>query len=312
MKQPLKILFAGTPEFAASFLSALLADEDVVVVGVITQPDRPGGRQKLPLPSPVKVLALERQLPIFQPEKMAGDEKLLSQLKKLEPDFLVVAAFGQLIPQAILSLARRGNINVHPSLLPKYRGASPIQSALLAGERETGLTIMLMDEKMDHGAILAQKKFILGGEETSRSLHEKMAVAGVKLLLPTLKKFAAGQLKPQEQDHSQATFCRTISRADGRLDWTRPAEELSRQIRAFFPWPGSWTMLCEQRVKIFPPLKIVKEQKKPGEIFLFSGQLAVGAGQDSLILEQLQPAGKKIMSGQDFQRGYRAVGRRFV
>lgn len=304
--KPLKIIFAGTPEFAVPYLRGLLADADFEVIGVITQPDRPSGRKQELTPPPVKVLAEENNLKIWQPEKLKGNEELLQELKNLEFDYLVVTAYGLIIPAEFLALAKSGNINVHPSLLPKYRGASPIQSAILNGEQETGVSIMLMDEKMDHGPILAQEKVALTGEETNESLHFQLAEFGVPLLVKTIKDFAVGSIKPQEQDHEAATFCATIDKAQAQIDWSKTAEEIKRKIYAFYPWPVAWTTLDGLRLKVLPPAVVITDDTGSYELgqIKLNGNLAICCGEGWLELKQLQLEGKKAMSAEDFIRGY--------
>ncbi|MFA6228109.1 MAG: methionyl-tRNA formyltransferase [Patescibacteria group bacterium] len=312
--KPLKIIFAGTPEFAVPYLRGLLADADFEVIGVITQPDRPSGRKQELTPPPVKVLATENNLKIWQPEKLKGNEELLQELKALEFDYLVVTAYGLIIPAEFLALAKNGNINVHPSLLPKYRGASPIQSAILSGEQETGISIMLMDEKMDHGPILAQKKVALTGEETNESLHFQLAEFGVPLLVKTIKGFFAGEIKPQEQDHGSATFCTTIDKEQARIDWIRPAEEIKRKIHAFYSWPIAWTTLDGLRLKILPPAEAVDsdDASEPGKIIITPDAVTVKCGEGGIKLNQLQLEGKKTISASDFVRGYKDLAGRVL
>ncbi|HNP75504.1 MAG TPA: methionyl-tRNA formyltransferase [bacterium] len=293
---PTKIIFAGTPEFAVPFLAELANDADFEIVAIITQPDKPAGRKQLLAPPPVKVWASSRGFTIFQPEKLTANHQIINELKALSADVLVVVAYGLIIPPEILAIFARGNINVHPSLLPKYRGASPVQAAILAGENHSGVTIMLMDEKMDHGPILAQEELILSGNETNESLHQLMATVGKKLLVKTIKKYLVGQLTPQPQDHQQATFCKEIKKEDARIDWSKSALSISRQIRAYYPWPIAWSLLDGRRVKIFPPVDIGISDKKPGEIFQWQGQLAIGAGDNQALLPmfiQLEGKNKK-------------------
>ncbi len=305
MNNKTKIVFAGTPEFAVPFLEKLASDADFEIVGIITQPDKPAGRKQTLTPPPIKELAIKHGFKIFQPETLKDNLELADELKTLGADIMVVVAYGLIIPQVILDIFPRGNINVHPSLLPRHRGASPVQAAILAGDDVSGVTIMLMDERMDHGPILAQEQIALTGEETNESLHQKMAEIGRELLLDTTKKYLAGKIAPQAQDDNMATFCRPIKREDARIDWQKTAEEISRQIRAYYPWPGTWAELSGRRIKIFPPVRIISDRKEPGMIFESSGQLAVGAGNGSIIVGAVQLEGKNKTNGQDFLRGYR-------
>ena len=304
MPTPIKIVFAGTPEFAVPYLSGFIDQPDFSVTGVITQPDRPSGRKQILTPSPIKVLAEKYGWPIFQPETMRRDPELLEQISNLNADLLVVVAYGQIIPAEILALFPRGAINVHPSLLPKYRGASPIQSAILAGEKETGISIMLMDDKMDHGPILAQERISLTGDETNESLHFDLAKSGVPLLIATIKKYLAGEIKPRAQDDTEATFCQTITKDDGRIDWQKSALIVKHQIHGLHPWPGAWTELNGERIKIFPPIAVLPEQLSPGTILAADGRLIVGCGQDAVLIKELQVAGKKPTDASHFLLGH--------
>ena len=301
--QPLKTIFAGTSEFAKPYLVALLNDADFDVLGVITKNDKPFGRsQELAMP-PIKELALKHSLRIWQPEKLKESDQIIKEIASLKPDILVVVAYGQIIPKKLLDTFKVGCFNVHPSLLPLYRGASPIQNTLLNGDTETGITIMLIDEKMDHGDILAVKKISLTGEETNESLHNDLALDGVPLLLKTIKDYYLGNLKPQPQNDALATFCRLITKDDGKIDWNLPAKKIKSQINAFHPWPGTWTTLSGQRLKIFSPVKIVNKTGSAGSVELINNEMIIYCGQDALIVDKVQLSGKKIMSASDFCRG---------
>ncbi|MFA6422560.1 MAG: methionyl-tRNA formyltransferase [Candidatus Buchananbacteria bacterium] len=303
----IKTIFVGTPEFSTHYLNAIINDGRFDVVAVITQSDKPSGRKHEIIQSPVKKIALEKDFKIFQPERLKADINIASELKTLKADLMIVVAYGQIIPKEILEVARYGAINVHPSLLPKYRGASPVQSAILNGEEKTGVTIMLMDEKMDHGPILSQVERKLSEEETNDILHEKLADLSTDLLISSAIKFINGEIKPIEQDHDQATFCRIINKEDAKVDWNKSAQEIKRKIYAFHPWPGTWTMLDGKRIKIFPPTKILKQKnikKSPGQIIINNNELIVACGEDFLKLDRLQLEGKKEMNADDFLRGY--------
>lgn len=306
MPEPIKIVFAGTPEFAVPYLSGFIENPDFLVVGVVTQPDKPSGRKQELAASPIKALAQTQGWPIFQPEKMRGDADFFTALSGLRADLLVVVAYGQIIPNSVLSIFPRGAINVHPSLLPKYRGASPIQSALLNGEKETGITIMLMDDKMDHGPILAQEKYSLTGDETNESLHFSLAKSGVPLLLSTIKSYLSGEIRPRIQDDFQATFCRTISKEDGHIDWSASAQEIKRRIHAFYPWPATWTTLEDKRLKIFPPVEVLPgDDSSPiGSIKADNYRLIIRCGKDSLKVESLQLEGKNLTDVASFIKGH--------
>jgi len=308
MNKPIRIIFAGTPDFSAPYLEGLIADSDFSVLGVITQSDKPSGRKQELSPSPVKIIALEKGLRIWQPEKLRKDETIAGELEAIGADMLVVVAYGQIIPQNILDLFPRGAINVHPSLLPKYRGASPIQSAILNGDSDTGITIMLMDEKMDHGPILAQERFVLTGDETNESLHAKLAPLGVRLLIGTIKRYLAGKIKPQPQDDSQATLSAAIAKEDGRINWESSAQLIKQRIFAFHPWPGTWTTLEGRRMKIFPPVIVMDgESDGSGRLQIVDSELVAGCGNGRLILTRIQLEGKGIVSAKDFMRGHKEI-----
>jgi methionyl-tRNA formyltransferase len=311
MKKPIKIVFAGTPEFAVPYLDGLFIDADFSVLAVVTQPDKPSGREQLLTASPVKLEALKHDIKVFQPDKLRADQDIIAEVKQLNPDLLVVVAYGQIIPQDFLNIFPEGCLNVHPSLLPKYRGASPIQNTILNGDTETGVTIMLMDEKMDHGPILAQSYYQLSGTETNESLHQDLAQSGVPLLITTLKDFLAKKIIPQQQDHEQATFCRIIKKEDGAIDFSDTALSIKNKIYAFYPWPATHGELDGKRIKFFPPVKIIEQQAKPGEIFKLETALAIGCSDKALIIENWQPEGKKMMKNSDYLRGRPEVIGRF-
>ncbi|MBI5765812.1 methionyl-tRNA formyltransferase [Candidatus Falkowbacteria bacterium] len=309
MAKKIRIVFAGTPNFAAPFLNSLSNESDFEVVAVLTRPDKPVGRDQVLTYSPIKELAKKKNINILQPENIK-DEKIIIDLFDLSPDFLVVAAFGQIIPREILNIAKYGNINAHPSLLPKYRGASPIQSAILNGDQETGITIMLMDELMDHGPILAQQKISLNGDETADTLHKELAEVGKTLLIKTIKQLSDNAITPQPQNHDSATYCKIIKKNNAKINWLNPAQTIERQIRAYYPWPTAWTTYGNKRLKIFPPAKILDDikSKKPGEVFLFDNQLAVACGQDdALIISGLQLEGRPQMNTDNFLRGNKKI-----
>lgn len=314
MNKNIKVIFAGTPDFSVPYLEGLLSDPDFLVLGVITQSDKPSGRKQELSSSPVKILAAKNNLKIWQPEKLRKDESIEAELKAVQADILVVVAYGQIIPQVILDLFPKGSINVHPSLLPKYRGASPIQSALLNGEKETGISIMLMDAKMDHGPILTQENSQLDGEETNESLHKRLAETGVPLLIKTIKEYLAGNIKPVVQNDDEATFCTTITKEDGRIDWSQPTQIIKQKIYAFYPWPATWTTLNDKRIKIFPPVAVLKnESDQAGKLEITDSGLAVHCGENKLLLKKIQLEGKKEISTDDFARGHKEIrGKRFI
>ncbi|ANR79055.1 methionyl-tRNA formyltransferase [Kosakonia sacchari] len=295
----LRIIFAGTPDFAARHLDALLSSEHQVV-GVFTQPDRPAGRGKKLMPSPVKVLAEEKDLPVFQPASLRAEENQ-QLVANLNADVMVVVAYGLILPKAVLAMPRLGCINVHGSLLPRWRGAAPIQRSLWAGDAETGVTIMQMDVGLDTGDMLFKLACPITDEDTSATLYDKLAELGPQGLIATLQQLVQGTAQPQVQDEAQVTYAEKLSKEEARLDWSLSATQLERCIRAFNPWPMSWFVVDEQPVKVWKASVIPSEPtEKPGTIVDVSkAGIQVTTADGILNLESLQPAGKKAMSAQD-------------
>ena len=297
----------GTPEFAVPYLKSLL-NNDFEIVGIITQPDKPTGRKQIISIPPVKAVAIQNNIRIFQSEKLKTDTKIIEELKSLEPDLTVVVAYGQIIPQAILNIAKLGNINVHPSLLPKYRGASPIQNAILNGETKTGITIMLMDAKMDHGPILAQKELLLAGNEDNESLHKIMSDnSSTNFLIETIKKFISNQIAPTIRNDEQATYCQLISKEEAKINWHKSAQIISNQIRAFYPWPTAWTTLSKKRVKIFPPVNITDGHTLARKIIINNDKFLIGCNDQLLEISELQIEGKNKIKAKDFILGNKDI-----
>ncbi|MEI6379236.1 MAG: methionyl-tRNA formyltransferase [Candidatus Falkowbacteria bacterium] len=302
--KPLKIIFAGTPDYAATVLQALLRDTDFLVQAVITQPDMPAGRGLEVRESAVKKLAKQVGLTIWQPQKVS---QIIDQIRELEPDFLVVAAFAQLVPESILKIPALGPINVHGSLLPRYRGAGVIQAPILNGDSQTGITIMLMDKGLDTGPILAQQAIAIAPDETGESLYDKLADAGARLLSPTLKALAQGQIKPQAQDNTKANYVGLVKKEDGLIDWTKPASDIERLVRAMYSWPGAWTWLKGKQIKItaVDPIVLPLNVHQPGKTFIYNNQLAIQCGTDALVIQRLKMEGKGEISGKEFINGHR-------
>ena len=300
----IKIIFLGTPDFAVPSLKRLYGNSNFKIVGVITKPDKPAERGLKLQESAVKVEARNLKLPCFEP---ANKKELTEIVKELNADFAVVVAYGKIIPQETLDLLPNRILNLHPSLLPKYRGASPIQSAILNGDIETGTTIMLIDADLDHGPILAQEKLKIETDETAETLHDKLSKLGADLLERTLNDYFRGNVKPIPQDDSRATFCKQLEKEDGQIDWNKSAIEIDRQVRALNTWPGTYTTFKNQTIKILHTT-VGANGSSPtpiGEFFLQNKKLTVNCGENSgIIIEQIQPAGKKIMSGEEFARGY--------
>ncbi|XXN62952.1 methionyl-tRNA formyltransferase [Enterobacter ludwigii] len=298
MSAPLKIIFAGTPDFAARHLDALLASEHQVV-GVFTQPDRPAGRGNKLTPSPVKILAQAHDIPVFQPKSLKPEENQ-HLVADLQADIMVVVAYGLILPKAVLVMPRLGCINVHGSLLPRWRGAAPIQRSLWAGDTETGVTIMQMDVGLDTGDMLHKLSCPITAEDTSASLYEKLAQLGPQGMLLTLDLLASGNAKPEVQDEALVSYAEKLSKEEARLDWSLPAAQLERCIRAFNPWPMSYFMIEEQPVKVWQATILPHQNKQPGEILHADKQgIQIATADGVLNLLTLQPAGKKAMSAQD-------------
>lgn len=301
----MRIVFMGTPEFAVPSLAALLRS-DHSVVGVVTQPDRPKGRGQELATSPIKRLAGQHKIPILQPLKMK-DPGFLDSLAAWKPDLIVVAAFGRILPKVILDLPSRGCINVHASLLPKYRGAGPIQWAIIRGERETGITTMLMDEGMDTGAVLLQEQLPIAPDDTAGSLSAKLAEVGGRLLIETIAQFETGALVPKPQDHARATMAPLLKKEDGLLDWTLPVVELANRVRGLSPWPGAYTYLGADRWVIWNAS--VQDQSAaagaPGTIMSATKEgFLVTTGSGVLRIMEFQPANSRRMSVAQYLAGH--------
>jgi len=308
-----KFIFFGTPDFSAIILKKLI-ENNYLPIAVFTALDKPVGRKRILKPSPVKVLAKKNGLLVFQPKKI-GDDKL--QIEKLKPDLIILSAYGQIIPKEILEIPKYGCLNVHPSLLPKYRGPSPIQTAILNGEEKTGVTIFMMDEKIDHGPIIAQKELEIK-KYNFKTLSKKLAELGADLLIEILPKYLANEIKPIPQDDSKATYTKIIKKEDGKINWQKTAEEIERMIRAYYPWPGTYTYIKSQipstksQTQTQKMLKIIKakvlkidHQKETGTVFLTEKkEPAIACKKDALILKEVQFEGKKKISGKDLLNGY--------
>ena len=295
----------GTPKIAAATLECLLREPDPVV-GVVTQPDRPSGRGQKLAPSPVRSLAEARGIPTVAPEKIRAPE-FLETLKSWQPQLIVVVAFGRILPKTILELAPHGCLNVHYSLLPKYRGAAPAAWTIINGEREGGVTTMKLVEKMDAGAIYLQESVLLAADETTGSLQDKLTPIGARLLLETIQKLKEGSLTPREQDESQATLAPILKKEDGLIDWRRPAIEIERRVRGFDPWPGSFTRLGDKLLKVHRASVLFHPpEKNPGEtIRADSGGFWVATSSGAISLEEVQLENKKRLPGSEFVKGAR-------
>ena len=299
-----KILFMGTPQFAVPSLEKLMAHNDLYeVVAVITQPDAPAGRGKQLSQSPVKQLALSAGLPVLQPETLKPPE-VVEQLRSYAPDAIVVAAFGQILRKPVLEMPKFGCINVHGSLLPRWRGASPVNAAIAAGDASTGITLMLMEAGLDSGPMLSQREEKSQPDDTGSSLMERLSHIGADLLIETLPRYFAGQLKPEPQDESRVTHCRQIKKEEGAIDWHKSALEIERHVRAMQPWPGAFTNAHGKRLKIVRcQVASSRSASVPGTLSINKNNVEVQCGDGVLALIEVQPEGKKPMPAADFVRG---------
>lgn len=303
-----RILFMGTPQFAVPSLQKLIAHYEVVAV--VTQPDAPAGRGKHLVQSAVKQAALSQGLPVLQPESLKPAEAV-EQLRSYNPDCIVVAAFGQILRKPVLELPRYGCINVHGSLLPRWRGASPVSAAIAAGDEATGITIMRMDVGLDNGPMLSKRAELIGPEDTTATLMERLSHLGADLLLDTLPKYFAGELILEEQDESLVTLCRQLKKEQGRIDWGRSAVEVERHVRAMTPWPGAFTSLDGKQLKILKSragMQLDRMLRPAGQLFLQRGkELLVACHGGVLELLEVQLEGKKATAAADFARGHAAL-----
>ena len=294
------IVFMGTPDFSVPVLKRLIAHHNVI--GVITQPDRPAGRGHQVQMSPMKQVALDAGIPIFQPEKIRRPEAI-EILKQWKPDVYVVAAFGQILPQAVLDIPPHGSVNVHASLLPRWRGAAPIQAVIRAGDAESGITIIKMDAGLDTGPILSQRAIPLAADETGASLHDKLAELGADLLIETLPGYLDGTIQPQPQNNDLATLAPRIQKEEGRIDWSQPAAQIERTVRAFTPWPGTFTSWDGQQLKVLSG-KVVKGSAEPGQVVKSGDSAAIGTGDGLYAPDRVQIEGRKAISLSEFLRGH--------
>lgn len=303
----LRVIFMGTSDFADTILKSIIA-EKYNVISVYTQPDKKVGREQTLEKTAVKITAEAKKIPVFSPNRFGDAE--IAQLEEQKPDILIVAAYGKILPKKVLEMPGFGAINIHASLLPEYRGPSPIQNAILDGEKETGVTIMLMDTGIDTGKILSQKKIAIGPDEKSAELSTRLAELSIKLLLETIPLWIRRKIEPIEQDESKATLCQLIERSDGKVMWTNAAQDIYNQYRAFFTWPGIFTYWQKDsslsRIKLN---KISFKDKSPsethhiGEVFILEEKVVVQTGKGIILLEELQKEGKTNIKINDFVNG---------
>lgn len=303
----LRIVFMGTAELSCPSLEGLSAEKTVEIAAVVTQPDRPKGRDLKLQPSPVKELAIRRQLTLLQPQR-ASEEKFLDALISIHPDLIAVAAYGQILPKSILDLPRFGCLNVHTSLLPKYRGAAPIQWAILNGERETGVTIMKMDAGLDTGAIVARESTAIRDDDNAETLHDRLAKLGADLLVRTIPGYIAGSIVPIPQPSTGISYAHKIKKADGLIDWRLPAITILNRIRAFTPWPGAYTRpvasSAQKTLKLWQA-EVVSQSGPPGEILRADNEgLLVACGSDSLRVLVMQREGGRRLRAAEFLLGH--------
>lgn len=334
-KKKIKTIFMGTPEFAVPALEALVRSDFIDVIAVVANPDRPVGRKQTIAPPPTKLLAEKYGIPVLQPDRIKKPE-WIEKIKELNPELIIVAAFGQIIPKEILNIPKYKTLNIHGSLLPQLRGPSPIPYAILEGHQKTGNTIMLVDEQMDHGAILLQRELQISEKETAETLFEKMAKMGADLLMEILPLWIDGKLTPQEQNHSEATYCKIITRDDGKIDWSDTADNIERKIRAFTSWPGTFCFFQDQngdqkRLKIIEAniiecgissLREIEARLQPDRTVVLAGNafgqaisigllfennhtISVQTGKGCLRLIKVQPEGKSQLSTEEFLNGYK-------
>ncbi len=298
----IKIVFMGSPDF--SLLTLRLLNEHYQVVGVVTQPDRASGRGRDLKAPPIKTLALELNLPVIQPEKLREPEAI-QKLKEWAPDLIVVAAFGQILRKDVLELPKYGCINIHASLLPRWRGAAPINAAILAGDEETGVTIMKMDVGLDTGPMLAMKKIRIRRDDTAGSVFQTLSTLGANLLIETLPEYVAGTIIPTPQPEEGATYAPMLKKQDGLLDFTHTAVDLERRVRAMYPWPGAWFEWNGNVLKVARASFSEAKGLGIGSRFTVEGRPAIMSADGALVLEEVQPAGRKAMPGKSFLSGAR-------
>ncbi|MFH1326125.1 MAG: methionyl-tRNA formyltransferase [Candidatus Falkowbacteria bacterium] len=329
-KNKYNLIFMGTPDFSVPTLQKLISDERFSISAVITAPDSKIGRKQIVTPPPVKVEAEKHNIPVLQPKKLSANKNVgtgqcpvpTEEIKKLQPDAIIIIAYGQLIPKKILDIPKYGCLNLHASLLPKYRGASPIQSAIANGDQETGITLMKIDEGMDTGAIIAQEKKQIVSDETGNSLHDKLAELSAEVAQKYLAEYLAGKLKPVPQNYKgrrhsacpvfitggmSPSYASKLTRESGCIDWNKSAEEIERQVRAYYPWPGTHASWRGKTLKIIKTNIISENKHSAGKVFLFENQLAVQCEQDALLIKQLQLEGKKIMTSKEFLGGHQDI-----
>lgn len=295
-----QIVFMGTPDFSVPTLQALIDHHEVI--GVVTQPDRPAGRGGKIRQSPIKQLALRHDISVFQPKRLRSEDAI-AELKQWQPDVYVVAAFGQILPQAVLDIPLYRSINVHASLLPRWRGAAPIHAAIRAGDAETGVTIMKMDAGLDTGPMLSKRAIPITADETGQSLHDKLSQIGAELLIETLPGYLAGEIMPELQPDTGETYAPQIKKEEGEIDWSQAADSIERLVRAFTPWPGTYTHFDGKQLKLHAG-EVISGSAVAGQVVEREGRIAIGTGSDLYAVTEVQLAGKTRSNIDDFVNGY--------
>lgn len=308
MTQPLRIIFAGTPDFSVAPLKALV-DSKHEVIAVYTQPDRPAGRGRKLTASPVKQTALEHDIPVFQPQSLKTPEAQ-AEIEALQADVMIVVAYGLILPKAVLEMPKYGCLNIHASLLPRWRGAAPIQRAIQMGDAETGVTIMQMDVGLDTGDMLTRLKTPITPEDTAQTLHDRLSTLGCDAMMTTLTLLQSEQLVPVKQDEANVTYAEKLNKAEAEIDWQASAETLARQIQAFNPWPVAFTQYQGQPLRIWQAkVGDLTTKKPPGLVIsVTKAGMEIATGEGSLLIKQVQPSGKKAMPAYDFAQARQLTG----
>ncbi len=308
MDKPARVVFMSASDFGIPAFKALLAHPQYEVAGLVTQPDRPAGRGRKMSAPPIKRVALSADVPVLQPQRLR-DPEAIERVKELKADVIVVAAYGQWIPPEVYDAPPYRTLNIHPSLLPRHRGAAPAMSAILAGDQETGVTIILVGEEMDAGDILEQVRLPIAPEDTTGTLMDKLAELGAQTIVDVLPRWLNGEIQPTPQDHTQATWFRRVRKSQGLIDWTKPAEQIWREVRAYNPWPSAYTFYRGRRLVIHQAWPLTKwdGDAEPGEIQRLGNRIAVATGEGALLLDVVQLAGKRPVTAEDFARGQRAL-----
>jgi len=306
MPQKIRTIFFGTPKFGVASLNQLHNDPDFELVASVTNPDKPTGRKKELTPSPIKKVSGVLGIPVIEPETLRNNN-ITEKIRDLKPDICVVVSYGKIIPKEILEIPRLGFVNIHPSLLPQYRGATPIQTAILEGREETGITIMLIDEEMDHGSILAQQKIEIRKDEYFDELSERLSNLSATFLLETIKKYNDGSIKPVAQKHEEATSTKKFSREDAKINWNKTSREIFNKIRALNPEPGIWTTIDGKTLKIINASLTERPPKEIGMMSIENNELFISTSDKLLRINRLQLEGKKEVDSSEFIKGNKSI-----